>query len=139
MPKSENGPIWGGASVEWQKKKKEEREMAVKDMSILFDTDNFHELHTHLNLLEDAGIKDIQLANKEYSITIIKKIVEKIIEDFSDETRQKKVREGVLTDERIIQYLKERGVTGNKIAPDSLQGFRECMLLCIKTMSKKKA
>ncbi len=140
MSESKRGPVWGGAAEEWMLKKEERKQeitTAIKDIPILFDTDNFQDLIGHLNLLEAGEIGDLQVGEKKYSISIIKELIKVTIGDFSKEERRKKVNDGTITDGKIIQYLKDRGITGGKINDESMQGFRECMLKCIKNMCKQ--
>ncbi len=137
MSSPERGPVWGGSAIDWQEKKekqKKEIEMALTDLPIIFDTNNFQDLITHIHLLEKGGVQELQIGEKNYSIEIIKKLIRITIEDFSREEWREKIKNKTMTDESIIQYLKKRGITGNKINEESLQGFRDCMLLCIKHM-----
>ncbi len=139
MSESKRGPVWGGAAEEWMSKKEErghEITTAIKDIPILFVTDNFQDLIGHLNLLEAGEVGDLQVGERAYSIHTIKELIKVTIEDFSKEERKKKINDGVITDEKIIRYLKDRGITGGKIHDESMQGFRECMLKCIKNMCK---
>lgn len=146
MPESRRGAIWGGASEKWiaDKPKREQElatanrniEVAIKDLPILFDTDNFQDLITHLNLLQKAEYGDLHVGDKKYAISTIKELIDLVIRDFSKEGRREKVKNGTISDEKITNYLKERGITGNKIDEESIQGFRECILSCIKNMCK---
>lgn len=137
MVSREKGPVWGGAAEEWQQKKsehKKEVDAAIKDLAILFDTDNFQDLIGHIKLLEEGEITDILIGEKTHPIKIIKELIKAVIKDFSREDWTNKVRERKISDEKIIKYLKERGITGAKIDEESSQGFRDCILLCIKKM-----
>ncbi|GEM_PF-3004397 len=139
MRESRQSPVWGGAAEEWMlKKEKHKQEIiaAITDIPILFDTDNFQDLIDHLNLLQAGEVGDLHIGEKNYSIHTIKELISLTIEDFSKEGRREKVNTGVIPDEKIIRYLKERGITGGKIHEESIQGFRECILKCIKNMCK---
>ena len=120
---------------------KKELQGAVQDIPILFDTNDFDVLIDHLTLLKEAGVEKIKIGEKagnELTISDITAVVEKIIEDFSNEKHLRKIQDGTLTDDTIINILRDRrGVTGDKISAQSAQGFRGCVLACIKTMSRR--
>lgn len=140
MNRSEMGAVWGGAAEEWQQKKEKEQrkklelEAAVADIPVLFDTDTFSELKKHLDLLEEAQVVYLKIGGKKFRTHEINKLTEKIMKDFSDSDRKRKVQEGSITDEKIMAYLTKMGAIEEKIDQESLQGFSECLSKCIKKL-----
>lgn len=145
MTRLETGAVWGGAAEEWQQKKEKEQqkrlelEAAIKDIPVLFDTNNFSELKKHLELLEEAQVIYLRIGGKKFRTHEINKLTEKIMKDFSDPDRKQKVQEGAITDEKIMTYLTKMGAIEEKIDQESLQGFSECLFVCIKNLCAKGA
>ncbi len=129
--------------IDEQIQKLKELRSAVKDIPVLFDTNDFKELIDHLSLLEEAGVQHVQTIAesqkdetiKNLSIKKIKKLIEEIKDEYSEPKTQEALRKGIIDRNTIKSILLDKGVTRNKIiSTKSRYGFRECIINCIDSL-----
>jgi hypothetical protein len=109
----------------------------VENIHQIFDGTDFQEVNANIENLIQAGVENIKIGKNEYKISIIKKLMNRVIEDFSDKKNLDGIHQGTIPDKIISVALSQMGITREPVSDKSKQGFRECMIQCIKTEAEK--
>jgi hypothetical protein len=94
----------------------------TRDLSQIFDTDNFETLEHTLQTLIDAGVEEIKVGTKVYSPSQIMEYAhttKKFTEQFPNATPKE-----------LNSFLARINVTGKKTSEIAKQGLRDCLVAC---------
>ena len=101
------------------------------DLTKTFDTDNFETLEDNLQTLINAGVKELQVGAKIYTLDQIIEFV-RTTKDFTEKYPDALPKE-------LNTFLANINVTGKKISEASEKGLRDCLVACAITYGTARA
>lgn len=113
--------------LEYKIQNQEKLKNALEQLPVLFDAYEFGGLTKHLAELKASGIQNIKIGETKLPILKIEKIIETVKEYAEKNWEEISIDSTKDTD----KFLAELGISRSKISPNSKQGFRDCMKVCI--------